>query len=261
MRKKPPSGAQAVLRAIAVLKAFTLEKPERDVAALAGETGLSRGTVHRLLAALESEGLIQRSERRGLFRLGPQAAALGVRALRSSRLRETAHRELERLSEKTGETATLEVLSDGKMLILDEVLGARLVGAAPSLGTAWALHATSTGKALLAALPPARVAELLSPTLERFTENTITDRARLDDVLAGVRERGFATAIEEIEEGYSAAGALIRTPMLEPYAALSLGGPSTRLSPDALADMGPLVRSAADAIAAELGFEQEPQQP
>ena len=254
MAKKTPSGAQAVLRAIALLKAFTLEKPERDVSGLAEQTGLSRGTVHRLLAALESEGLLVRRDN-GLYRLGPTAAALGVRALRSSTLRETAHPELERLAEQTGETATLEVLSEGKMLILDEVLGSRLIGATPSLGTAWALHATSTGKAILAAVAAERVAELLPGSLDRFTSTTITDRARLDEALDEARANGYALAREELEEGYSAAGAVIRTPMLEPYAALSLGGPSARLHPDVLKDLGARVKSRADAVSARLGFE------
>lgn len=255
MSKKAPSGAQAVLRAIALLKAFTVETPERDVSGLSRETGLSRGTVHRLLAALESEGLLVRAGNQALYRLGPTAAALGVRALRSSRLRETAHGELERLAEKTGETATLEVRSGGTMLILDEVLGDRLIGAAPSLGTAWALHATSTGKALLATLPAERVRELVPPELERFTASTIQDRDRLAAALADVRARGYATAVEELEEGYSAAGAVIRTPMLEPYAALSLGGPSSRLDDALLEKLGELLRSTADAIASNLGYE------
>lgn len=255
MAKKAPSGAQAVLRAVALLKAFTLEKPERDVSGLAEETGLSRGTVHRLLAALESEGLVARTANQRRYRLGPTAAALGVRALRSSKLRESVHPELEQLAEETGETATLDVLSEGKMLILDEVLGSRLIGASPSLGTAWALHATSTGKAILAAVSRERVAELLPRSLDRFTARTITDRARLDEALAEARAIGYATAREELEEGYSAAGAVIKTPMLEPYAALSLGGPSARLNPDVLKELGDLVKSRADAVSARLGFE------
>lgn len=258
MEKKPPSGAQAVLRAIELLKAFTLERPERDVAGLAEQTGLSRGTVHRLLSALESEGLVLRGDRQGRYRLGPTAAALGIRALRSSRLREAVHPELVRLAEETGETATLEVLSERKMLILDEVLGARLIGASPSLGTAWALHATSTGKAILAALPQARAEALLPRSLKRFTAATVTDRAQLRKELSDIRERGYATAIEEIEEGYSAVGAVVHTAMLEPYAALSLGGPSARLSAEVLGELGALVKSRADEISEHLGFEAEP---
>ena len=257
MTRKPPSGAQAVLRAIRVLKAFTVDKPERDVSELASETGLSRSTVHRLLSALESEDLVVRTLEPGRYRLGPAAAVLGVRALRSSPLRETVHPTLVTLAEETGETATLEVLSEGKMLILDEVLGARLVGASPSLGTAWALHATSTGKALLAASTPTRAAALLRHPLERFTPKTVTEPDALERALARTRQRGFAVAREELEEGYAAAGAAIQMPMLEPYAAISLGGPSARLTPEKLSKLGELVRSAAEAISRRLGFEAD----
>jgi len=256
MNKKTPTGAQAVLRAIALLKAFTLERPERDVAELAEETGLRRSTVHRLLSALESEGLVTKDATPGRYRLGPTAAALGVRALRSSKLHQTVHPALEQLADESGETATLEVFTEGKMLILDEVLGARLIGASPSLGTAWALHATSTGKALLAALSQARAREVLSPPLTRFTSRTITDKTALEEALETIRRDGYAAAREELEEGYTAVGAVVHVPMVEPYAALSLGGPSTRLEGKALGKLGALVKTHADIVSKRLGFEE-----
>jgi len=255
MTKQAPSGAQAVLRAIALLKAFTLEKPERDLSELSESTGLNRSTVHRLLSALESEGLVVRSPEQGRYRLGPTTVALGARALRSSPLREAVHPELVALSEQTGETATLEVLSEGKMLILDEVLGARLIGASPSLGTAWALHATSTGKAILAASSPERIEALVDYPLRKFTSRTITEPDELEEALERARRQGYAVALEELEEGYAAAGAVIRIPMVEPYAALSLGGPSARLDPEALAKLGRLVKSRAEEVSSRLGFE------
>ena len=141
------------------------------------------------------------------------------------------------------------------MLILDEVLGARLIGASPSLGTAWALHATSTGKAILAASSEERLARLLSDPLERFTPGTVTDRTELDRILEDVRAKGYATVSEELEEGYAAAAAVIRTPMLDPYAALCLGGPSARLRLEILAELGALLRSRAEEISARLGYE------
>lgn len=258
MPRKAPAGAQSVLRAIALLKAFTLERPERDVAGLASETGLSRATVHRLLAALESEGLVARATTPGRYRLGPSAATLGVRALRSSALRETARPELGRLAAETGESATLEVLAEGKMLILDEVLGPRLIGASPSLGTAWALHATSTGKAVLAALPRARVRDLLAGgRLKSFTAGTLANRRALESELDAIRKRGFAIAREELEAGYSAVGAVIPIPMeTEARAALSVGGPSERLDEDRLEELGRRVRTGADDVAAKLGYER-----
>jgi DNA-binding IclR family transcriptional regulator len=165
------------------------------------------------------------------------------------------HPTLEALAGETGETATLEVLSRGKMLILDEVLGAYLVGASPSLGTSWALHATSTGKALLAALPAARVNELVEDPLPRFTPKTITSRSELESELSRARRDGFATVSEELEEGYAAAGAVILVPMSEPYATLSVGGPSARLKRERLQELGGLVRSRAEEISRRLGFE------
>jgi DNA-binding IclR family transcriptional regulator len=254
-KKAPPAGAQAVLRAISLLKAFPSERPERDVAELANEAGLSRSTTHRLLTALESEGLVTRNAGSGRYRLGPAAVVLGARALRAVSLRETVHGELEALAEETEETATLEVLSEGKMLILDEVLGAHLVGASPSLGTAWALHATSTGKALLAELPRAKTRELLAQPLTRFTERTIVSLEDLEAELSRARHDGFATVSGELEEGYAAAGAVIRVPMSEPYATLSVGGPSARLESATLRELGALLKARADEVSRRLGFE------
>jgi IclR family transcriptional regulator, acetate operon repressor len=258
MPRKPPTGAQAVLRAVALLKAFHVGRPERDVQELASEAGLSRSTAHRILGALESEGLVVRHPESGRYSLGPSIVALGARALRSMSLRATVHPELERLAIETGETATLEVLSFGKMLILDETLGAHLIGASPSLGTAWALHATSTGKAVLAELPPDRAPSLLPLPLERFTRQTITSVDELGDELSRVREVGFATVSEELEEGYAAVGAVIRIPMRDPYATLSVGGPSARLGPGRLQELGRLVKDRARAISKRLGFEATP---
>ncbi len=255
MSRKAPSGAQAVLRAIALLKAFTAERPDGDVAELARETGLSRGTTHRLLGALESEGLVERHPVTGRYRLGPWTVALGARAMKTLGIRDMAHPELETLAERTGETATLEVLSSKKMLIVDEVLGAHLIGASPSLGTSWALHATSTGKALLAELGSARMATLLTMPLGRFTPRTIVSLTELDEELSVVRRDGFATVSEELEEGYAAVGAVIRLPTREPNATLSVGGPSARLGPARLRELGALVKERADALSRRLGFE------
>ncbi len=254
-RKSPPAGAQAVLRAISLLKAFPPERPEREVSELATEAGLTRSTTHRLLSALESEGLVARNPENGRFRLGPATVVLGARALRAFSLREMVHEDLEALAGETAETATLEVLSEGKMLILDEVLGAHLVGTSPSLGTSWALHATSTGKALLAALPRAKTSELLSPPLTRFTERTIVTLEDLERELSRVREDGFATVSGELEEDYAAAGAVIRVPMSEPYATVSVGGPRARLASPALRELGALVKARAEEISRRLGFE------
>src|SRR4029434_2622327 len=96
------------------------------------------------------------------YRLGPAAIALGIDAVHSHDLRTTMHPILNHLAAETGETATLEVLHDGSVLILDEVAGAHVLTSSGHIGTRWPLHATSTGKVLLA-FQPAALAALRRP--------------------------------------------------------------------------------------------------
>src|SRR5262249_22134948 len=146
-------GTQAVLRAVALLKAFSAERPAWSVGELARAVGLNKTTAYRLLSALESEGLLERAPGGAGYRLGPELLALGTPALGVGDLRAASRAELQALAAETRETATIEVLVGGDTLILDEAVGGHVIGALPSVGTRWPAHATSTGKVLLAHLP------------------------------------------------------------------------------------------------------------
>jgi DNA-binding IclR family transcriptional regulator len=149
---RPLAGTQAVVRALRLLRAFTDTRPEWGLADLSRELKLSKPTAHRLLAALEDQGLVVRQEPTGAFRLGPTAIELGARAQRASSVAGAARPEMESLTRATGETSSVEVLEGAETLILDEVQGDHLIGTSPSIGTRWPAHATSTGKVLLAAM-------------------------------------------------------------------------------------------------------------
>jgi DNA-binding IclR family transcriptional regulator len=241
--KTAPGGTQAVVRAIRLLKAFTRERPAVGLDELSDELDLSRTTARRLLAALESEGLVGREPASGAYRLGPTILALGAQALLGHDLRNLTQPELARLAAETGETATLEVLAGDQVLIVGEVPGRHLVTVAPELGTFWPLHATSTGKAILAALPEPRRHALIRPPLARFTDSTITDPAALAAELDRVALRGFAVAVEELGDGAAAVATALRDPLGEPVGAISLGGPVSRLA-------GPRLEELAAALAA-----------
>jgi DNA-binding IclR family transcriptional regulator len=116
------------------------------------------------------------------------------------------------------------------MLILAEVSGRHLVTVTAELGTRWPIHATSTGKAFLAALPEEQRRKLLVPPLSRHTPSTIVDIEELERELEQVRERGYATAHEELEAGASAVGAVLRNSLGTPVGAISFGGPTSRLT-------------------------------
>ena len=78
---RPPQGAQAALRAVRMLKLFTIERPELSLAELSKSSGLNKTTTHRLLRALQSEGLIERNAVTAGYGLGAGLMALGVQAL------------------------------------------------------------------------------------------------------------------------------------------------------------------------------------
>lgn len=254
MTTKPYSGTQAVQRAVALLKLFSDGKPEWGLTELARASGLNKTTVYRLLTALASEGLVARTHPHEAYRLGPEAIALGARALRSNDLRTVSRDALLELARQSDETATLEVLVESDVLIVDEVHSRKWLHASPSVGTRWPAHATSTGKVLLAHLSDAERRSRLRLPLSQPARRTITTLSVLRDELARVRAQGYATAVGELEDGYSALGVPVRDHEGVVIAAVSLGGPSARLPLERLKAMLPAVLQATHDISTKLGY-------
>lgn len=239
----PPPGAQAALRAVRLLKLFTPSRAELQLSDVARLAGLNKTTAHRLLRALQSEGLIDRNTETGGYCLGPALMALGVQALSCNNLRLRARPLLKRLAEESGETATLEVPIDDSMLILDEVTGEHVVGASPNVGTRWPIHATSTGKALIAFEDNGlmRLGEHLSP----LTPRTIVERAALERQLGQIRRTGIAETIDELENGFSGVATVVRGGHGEVLGAMSICGPTQRFDAHRRARLAAALLSAA----------------
>ena len=246
---RPLTGTRAVVRAITVLKALGRSTSAYGVTELGTATGLSKATVFRLLGALENEGMVARDGSSGTYRLGPQVISLGASALSTTDLRAIAHDELVRLTEESGETATLEIMSDAEIVVLDEVQARFLFGATPEIGRSWPAHATSTGKLLLALSD--RMPAI--PRLTRFAPRTITTRAELGRELARIRHHGYAEAVDELEPGLVAIAAPIRNHLGCVVAALSLNGPGTRLGPKRRRALLPKLCRSAGRVSRRLG--------
>jgi IclR family acetate operon transcriptional repressor len=255
---EPYPGTQAVLRAIRLLKTFSDSKPVLSLADLSAAAQLKKPTAFRLLTALESEGMVSRDAGSDAYRLGPDLLALGGMALRSNDLRSASHAELERLAKETGETATLEILAESGVLILDEVVSGHLIATTHWIGTSWPVHATSTGKVLLAYLPDKTRRRALQFPLTQFTPHTIVQPEFVEDELNQIRRQGYAIAAEELEAGFVAVGAPVCNFDGRVQAAISTGGPATRLTPEQIEQMIPLVLQSAGRISARLGYPSRP---
>ena len=256
-RQEPMAGTQSIRRAVALLEAFGDDRPAWSASDLAEAVELNRTTVYRLLTALESVEYVGRDPTTDTYRLGSGLIALGARAQRANPARELARPELEALAVGTGETATLELLSDREMVIIDEIPGAHVTSGSQHIGSRWPVYATSTGKAILAHLPPEELGRILSRSFRRLTERTITDGGRLRTCLADVRSDGYAVAAEELELGFVAVGAPLLDAAGRPIAAISLGGTRTRLTDERVPEIGRLVRAAAGRISHQLGYRRE----
>jgi IclR family acetate operon transcriptional repressor len=246
----PPQGAQAALRALRLLKLFSNEQPEMSLGELSRASGLNKTTTHRLLKALLSEALVQKNPATGSYSLGTGLMALGVQALASSDLRRRVRPVLKGLARETGETATLEVPFEDSMLIMDEVAGPHVIGAYGNVGTRWPLHATSTGKIVLA-FDEARL-ERLDDSLPALARKTVVEKAQLGPQLVAVRRRGYAETVDELEDGFAAVATPLRGALGDVQGALSIGGPTQRLGAARRAELGVTLRRAAERISAQV---------
>jgi IclR family acetate operon transcriptional repressor len=141
-----------------------------------------------------------------------------------------------------------------ELITVDVVEGHHLMRMQGRIGQRQLFHASALGLAILAAVPGWRVSELLGRgPLVRLTPHTMVDRSQLRQRLSEVRTQGYSVDFEGVEDGLRCVGAAVRDGSGAVVGALSVSGPRHRLGPEAIARLGPLVRRAADELAARLG--------
>lgn len=253
----PVAGTQSVRRAVAMLEAFTDDRPTWNVTDLAEYIGLNRTTTYRLLTALEGVEYVYRDPATDSYRLGSGLITLGGRAQRANTVRSVALAELSKLAEQTGETATLEIIQGREMVIIEEIPGEYVTSGSQHIGSRWPVYATSTGKAILAHLSQGELEAALEWPLLPLTEKTITSADDFRECLAEIRRTGYALAAEELELGFIAVGAPLLGANGRPVAAISLGGTLTRMTAERIPQFGLAVRGAAERISHRLGYRKQ----
>jgi DNA-binding IclR family transcriptional regulator len=238
--------AAALLRAVAATTGH-----DATATALAGVVGLNRTTTWRILATLERERLVSLDRATGWYSLGFGLIDLAGQAGGASMAR-AAHAVLERIAGRTGETAALAVMRDGALTYVAEAAAGAIVSVTWQ-GRPVPLHATSTGKVLLAFSGPDEVRELLSlqrgGRLKRFTSTTITSRAALGEELVLTRERGFAVCQGEFEESAWGVSAPVLDVAGRPVAVLSIWGPPERITAKRFDSLGDVAVAGAEELA------------
>jgi DNA-binding IclR family transcriptional regulator len=244
---------QSVDRAAAILEILARDG-EAGVTQVARELGVHKSTASRLLAALDRRELVAQDAARGRFRLGVGILRLAGAAGRGLDLTQESRPVCRALAQELGETVNLAILSGRDALYLDQVAGPAALSPHNWAGQRIPLHATSDGKVLLAYRPTAEILEHLVLPLERFTGHTVTALPEFGQLLAQVRDRGYATAVDELEDGLTAIAAPVRDADGQVIASISASGPSFRIPADRIPQLAGSVQGAADAISRRLGW-------
>jgi DNA-binding IclR family transcriptional regulator len=246
-------GVQSVDRAITVLEILA-RRGEAGVSEVAAQIAVHKSTAFRLLASLECRGLVEQADDRGKYRLGFGIVRLAGAV--SARMDVTRHGRpvCERLAGQIGETVNLAVAQEGHAVNLDQVRGPSAVTAHNWVGQLTPLHATSSGKVLLAWRDPESVGELIGPgPLQRFTPSTITSSTALREELARVRAVGYAVTVEEYEVGLNAMAAPIREHGDRVVAAVSASGPAYRFTQARMHELSAALIAGAQEISRRMG--------
>ncbi|GAB3212401.1 IclR family transcriptional regulator [Marinactinospora thermotolerans] len=243
---------QSVDRAVTVLEILA-RYGQAGVTEIAGELGVHKSTAFRLVGALERRGLVEQPGSRGKYRLGIGVVRLAGAMTTGLVLVRHSRPVCEVLAAELEATVDVAVPGDGGVVNVDRVTPAPGEDGARQVGRAGPLHASSTGKVLLAHMRHSERGRVLRGSLEQVTPETVTVpeqlRAQLDEVL----ERGYATEVGERQAGLNAVAAPIRAADGQVVAAVGVTAPSTRMPTGRLGEIGAEVVAAARKISARLG--------
>jgi len=245
---------QSLLRAISLLEILAEDDEGYRLVDLAARAGLSTSTTHRLLTTLEQKQFVQCSRDSNLWFVGVRCFSIGAAFARRRNFASLALPFMRRLRDLTGETVNLGLLDQGDVVFLTQVESRELMRAITRPGGRSPLPCTAMGQALLSAMSEGEVAEILKRYgLPRRTPNSIARPTMLHQALAAARTHGYGVDDEENAVGLRCVAAVIFDEFRRPYAAISVAGPTVRVTARRVPELGEQTIAAAREITQATG--------
>ncbi|MER6117612.1 IclR family transcriptional regulator C-terminal domain-containing protein [Streptomyces sp. NPDC001743] len=243
---------ESLARGLTVLAAFGEGRDALTLTDVARTTGLARATARRALITLEHLGYVTAQGR--AHHLTPRVLALGYPPLSLTTLPQIAQPHLTALTGQVRDSVSLAVLIGGDVQYTGRVATRRIMNVNITVGTRFPAHATSMGRVLLAALPPAeRESRLAGAEPHALTPYTVTGPAELRTVLDRVRADGYALVDEELEVGLRSVAVPLHDRRGTVVAAVNVAmHSSSRTREECVTDVLPRLRATASRIEADL---------
>ncbi|MFC5530356.1 IclR family transcriptional regulator [Cohnella yongneupensis] len=239
---------RAVERALDVLLCFAA-RSEWGLTEIAGRVGLHKSTVFRLLATLEARGFVKRDDATEKYKLGLSILELSAHLSGSDDPSVVLLPEMERLRDELSETVSLYVRDRSERVRIQAVQSTQAIRRVATVGARLPLSVGASSKVLLAfAEPGVRSIVMSDPSWPAGLHRQAFAK-QLDDIVAS----GYATSFEEREPGAAAVSAPIFNRSGKLVAALSVSGPSNRLTPDRMHEHAPAIMESARRMGALLG--------
>ncbi len=241
----------STLKALSVLEALVRASGPATLTELMQATGLPKPSLHRTLSLFEDAGYVQREPAGRAYAVGPRLASLGLAILSNDAVATLRRSILRQLVDEVGETCNLSMLRKGEVVYLDRVEASWPLRLHLPVGSTVPAHCSASGKLLLASLPAAeRDALIEALPLQRFTENTITDRALLAKELDRIVATGYSVDDEEYVVGVACVAVPVRLSGGEVVAAVAVHAATARLPLQRAIEFAPRLKDAARRIAA-----------
>ena len=244
----------SIRKALAILRQFSHETPERGVTEISRALDMDAAGVHRYLRALEADGFIERNPETRRYSLGLALVELANVRLAQTRLVDVTKPYLAWLLRETGETVQLSILDRDSVFYVDILESPQPIRVASKIGDRAPLHFTAAGKLFLAFFADARQEEILSRPLNGPTPNSVIDPDRLRAELTEIRQRGISIDDEGFISYLRAVAAPVRDGSGDMIAAVAIGGPTQRVSMQVLDTFATCLEQATKRISGELGY-------
>jgi IclR family acetate operon transcriptional repressor len=248
MTKDNSDGVQSVVRALSLLDILAASPADCSLGEIAAQAKLAPSTVHRLLNSLVQTGYVSQNPETARYGLGNTLVLLSRRAAQKHQLIQVARPFLERVARETGETANLTARDDDSVIQLDHVDSPNILRVTYPVGERFPLHASASGKLFLAFMPTDERNRLLKARRRAFTGATLTDKPDLEQDLQVIAARGYSIDDGERENGVRCVSTPIRNHRAEVVAAISVTGPSMRLSSERLGELAIVLNESARSI-------------